>query len=315
MALPHPNAPRAAGAHHARVETTMIEASSTPRELTDAEIAALLAPKSVWTRADVRRSVALALVSSVVFVGAAVFLVGRSEGWAAVRQAFLSWPDFQAAFPRVLEGFKLNFKIFMIAEPIILAIGMLLALIRSGRNPVLFPARAAAVAYIDIFRGAPALLVILTLGFGVPALQITGLPNTAVFWGTVACILTSSAYQAEVFRAGIESVHGSQRAAARSLGLSNAQALRFVVLPQAVRRVIPPTLSGFVSLQKETALISVLGPLEATRQAQIYASLNFNFTSYLAAGLIFIAVTIPLARLTDYLLARSMQRQTMGGAV
>ncbi len=293
----------------------MTEASSAPRELTDAEIAALLAPKSVWTRADVRRSALVAFVSSVVFVAAAVFFVGRSSGWAAVQQAFFSWPDFQAAFPRVLDGFKLNFKIFMIAEPIILAIGMLLALIRSGRNPVLFPARAAAVAYIDIFRGAPALLVILTLGFGVPALQISGLPNTAVFWGTVACILTSSAYQAEVFRAGIESVHGSQRAAARSLGLSNAQALRFVVLPQAVRRVIPPTLSGFVSLQKETALISVLGPLEATRQAQIYASLNFNFTSYVAAGLIFIAVTIPLARLTDYLLARSMQRQTMGGAV
>ncbi len=293
----------------------MTEASSAPRELTDAEIAALLAPKSVWTRADVRRSALVALVSSAVFVAAAVFFVGRSSGWAAVQQAFFSWPDFQAAFPKVLDGFKLNFKIFMIAEPIILVIGMLLALIRSGRNPVLFPARAAAVAYIDIFRGAPALLVILTLGFGVPALQISGLPNTAVFWGTVACILTSSAYQAEVFRAGIESVHGSQRAAARSLGLSNAQALRFVVLPQAVRRVIPPTLSGFVSLQKETALISVLGPLEATRQAQIYASLNFNFTSYLAAGLIFIAVTIPLARLTDYLLARSMQRQTMGGAV
>ena len=293
----------------------MTEAPSAPRELTDAEIAALLAPKSVWTRADVRRSALIALLSSAVFVGAAVFFVGRSEGWAAVRQAFFSWPDFQAAFPLVLDGFKLNFKIFMIAEPIILAIGMLLALIRSGRNPVLFPARAAAVAYIDIFRGAPALLVILTLGFGVPALQISGLPNTAVFWGTVACILTSSAYQAEVFRAGIESVHGSQRAAARSLGLSNAQALRYVILPQAVRRVIPPTLSGFVSLQKETALISVLGPLEATRQAQIYASLNFNFTSYLAAGLIFIAVTIPLARLTDYLLARSMQRQTMGGAV
>lgn len=293
----------------------MIDVSSAPRELTDAEVTALLAPKSVWTRADVRRSAIVALLSSVVFVAAAVFLVGRSSGWEAVRQAFFSWPDFQAAFPKVLEGFKLNFKIFMIAEPIILAVGMLLALIRSGRSPVLFPARAAAVAYIDIFRGAPALLVILTLGFGVPALQISGLPNTAVFWGTVACILTSSAYQAEVFRAGIESVHGSQRAAARSLGLSNAQALRYVVLPQAVRRVIPPTLSGFVSLQKETALISVLGPLEATRQAQIYASLNFNFTSYLAAGLIFIAVTIPLARLTDYLLARSMQRQTMGGAV
>ena len=185
----------------------------------------------------------------------------------------------------MLEGFKLNVKIFMIAEPIILIVGLLLAVIRSGRNPVFFPARAAVVAYIDIFRGAPSLLVILTLGFGVPALRIAGVPNTAVFWGTVACILTSSAYQAEVFRAGIESVHASQRAAARSLGLSGAQAMRFVVLPQAVRRVIPPTLSGFVALQKETALISVLGPLEATRQAQIYASLNFNFTSYLAAGL------------------------------
>ena len=232
-----------------------------------------------------------------------------------MRQAFFSWPDFRAAFPRVLEGFKLNFKIFMVAEPIILIVGLLLAVIRSGRNPVLFPARAAVVTYIDIFRGAPSLLVILTLGFGVPALRIAGVPNTAVFWGTVACILTSSAYQAEVFRAGIESVHASQRAAARSLGLSGAQALRFVVLPQAVRRVIPPTLSGFVALQKETALISVLGPLEATRQAQIYASLNFNFTSYLAAGLIFIAVTIPLARFTDYLLARSAERRTIGGAV
>src|ERR671918_762690 len=230
----------------------MTHVSSAPRELTEAEIAELLAPRSAWTRADVRRSAAIALVSSIVFFGSLGFLIGRTSGWEAVRQAFFSWPDFQAAFPRVLEGFKLNVKIFMIAEPIILVVGLLLAVIRSGRNPVFFPARAAVVAYIDIFRGAPSLLVILTLGFGM-------------------------------------------------------QALRFVVLPQGVRRVIPPTLSGFVALQKETALISVLGPLEATRQAQIYASLNFNFTSYLAAGLIFIAVTIPLARFTDYLLARSAE--------
>src|SRR5215216_5203976 len=289
----------------------MTDAAGTPRELTEAEIAELLAPRSAWTRADVRRSAAVAFVSSIVFFGALGFLIGRSSGWEAVRQAFFSWPDFQAAFPKVLEGFKL----FMVAEPIILIVGLILAVIRSGRNPVFFPARAAAVAYVDIFRGAPSLLVILTLGFGVPALRISGVPNTAVFWGSVACILTSSAYQAEVFRAGSESVHASQRAAARSLGLSGAQALRFVVLPQAVRRVIPPTLSGFVALQKETALISVIGPLEATRQAQIYASLNFNFTSYLAAGLIFIAVTIPLARFTDYLLARTAERRTIGGAV
>jgi polar amino acid transport system permease protein len=293
----------------------MTDVSGAPRELTEAEITALLAPRSAWTREDVRRSAVIAFVSSIVFFGTLGFLISRSSGWESVRQAFFSWPDFKASFPKVLEGFKLNFKIFMVAEPIILIVGLLLAVIRSGRNPVFFPARAAAVTYVDIFRGAPSLLVILTLGFGVPALRISGVPNTAVFWGTVACILTSSAYQAEVFRAGIESVHASQRAAARSLGLSSAQALRFVVLPQAVRRVIPPTLSGFVALQKETALISVIGPLEATRQAQIYASLNFNFTSYLVAGLIFISVTIPLARFTDYLLARTAERRTIGGAV
>lgn len=286
-----------------------------PHELSEAEIAALLAPRPAWTRADVRRSAFIALISSVVFVSAAMFLLGRSTGWESVRQSFFSWPDFKASFPLVLKGFWLNFRIFMIAEPIILILGLVLAIVRSGRSPVLFPARAAAVAFIDVFRGAPSLLVVLTLGFGVPALRISGVPNTAVFWGSVAVILTSAAYQAEVFRAGIESVHASQRSAARSLGLSNWQAMRYVVLPQAVRRVIPPTLSGFVALQKETALISVLGPLEATRQAQIYASLNFNYTSYLAAGVIFIAVTIPLARFTDFLLARSTQQQTVGGAV
>src|ERR671916_1376504 len=250
----------------------MTSASGIPRELTEAEIAELLAPRSAWTRADVRRSAAIAFVSSIGFFGTLGFLLSRTSGWESVRQAFFSWPDFKAAFPAVLEGFKLNVKIFMIAEPIILVIGLLLAVIRSGRNPVFFPARAAAVAYVDIFRGAPSLLVILTLGFGVPALRISGVPNTAVFWGTVACILTSSAYQAEVFRAGIESLHASQRAAARSLGLSGAQAMRYVVLPQAVRRGIPPTLSGVVGLQKETARILVLRAPEGTRQAQIFAS-------------------------------------------
>ena len=188
-------------------------------------------------------------------------------------------------------------------------------MVRNTRSPVLFPARAVAVAYVDLFRGAPSLLVIFTLGFGVPALRISGVPNTPVFWGTIAIILTSSAYQAETFRAGIDSVHASQRAAARSLGLSSGHAMRYVVLPQAVRRVVPPTLSGFVALQKETALISVLGPLEATRQAQIYASINFNYTSYVVAGLLFISVTIPLARFTDYLLKRSEERRAVGGAV
>lgn len=299
----------------------MAEAPPSTRALTDDELRLLLRPKPVWARRDVQRSAVVALVSTAIVGAAVVFALANSSGWESVKSAFLSWPDFKKAFPKVLDGFKLNVKIFLIAEPIILAFGLLLAVLRSSRAPVLFPARAAAVAYIDIFRGAPALLVILTLGFGVPALRlvqrdILGFdPKSPVFWGSVACILTSSAYQAETFRAGIESIHASQRAAARSLGLSGAQALRYVVLPQAIRRVIPPTLSGFVALQKETALISTLGPLEATRQAQIYASLNFNYTSYLAAGLLFIAITIPLARFTDFLLARTEQRRTIGGAV
>lgn len=289
--------------------------STPPSELTPDQIAALLRPTPQWQRRDVQRSAAIALLSTVVVFGGLAWIISGSAGWQAVQKAFLSPENFVASFPMVLQGFWLNVRIFLIAEPIILLWGLILAIIRSTRSPVLFPIRAAAVAYVDIFRGAPAILVILTLGFGMPALRLPGVPNSAIFWGTLACILTSSAYQSETFRAGIETVHASQRAAARSLGLSSAQAMRYVVLPQAIRRVIPPTLSGFVGLQKETALISVIGPLEATRQAQIYAGMTFNFTSYVVAGVLFIAITIPLARFTDYLLQRTAQRREMGGAV
>lgn len=289
--------------------------STTPTELSPDQIAALLRPVPSWQRRDVQRSALIALLSTLVVFGGLAFVVGGSAGWRVVQQAFFSPQNFADSFPMVLKGFWLNVRIFLIAEPIILVWGLILAIVRSTRSPVLFPARAAAVAYIDIFRGAPAILVILTLGFGMPALRLPGVPNSAIFWGTLACILTSSAYQSETFRAGIESVHASQRAAARSLGLSSSQAMRYVVLPQAIRRVIPPTLSGFVGLQKETALISVIGPLEATRQAQIYAGMTFNFTSYVVAGVLFIAITIPLARFTDYLLQRTAQQREMGGAV
>ena len=287
----------------------------TPTELSPDQIAALLRPVPSWQRRDVQRSALIALASTLIVFGGLAFIVGGSAGWRVVQQAFFSPQNFADSFPMVLKGFWLNVRIFLIAEPIILVWGLILAIVRSTRSPVLFPARAAAVAYIDIFRGAPAILVILTLGFGMPALRLPGVPNSAIFWGTLACILTSSAYQSETFRAGIESVHASQRAAARSLGLSSSQAMRYVVLPQAIRRVIPPTLSGFVGLQKETALISVIGPLEATRQAQIYAGMTFNFTSYVVAGVLFIAITIPLARFTDYLLQRTAQQREMGGAV
>jgi polar amino acid transport system permease protein len=283
--------------------------------LSEAELRKILRKPPVWRRADVQRSFAIAIVSTFLVVGVIAWYLAGTTGWESVRQSFLSWPDFKAAMPKVWEGFKLNVKIFMIAEPIVLVLGLLLAIMRSGRNPVLFPLRAFSVAYIDLFRGAPALLVILMLGFGVPGLRIESLPSSPVVWGTVACILTSSAYTAETFRAGIESIHPSQRAAARSLGLSNTATFIHVVLPQGIRRVIPPLLSGFVGLQKETALVSAIGPLDATRQAQIYSGTNFNYTSYLAAAALFIAITIPLARLTDYLVQRTVRSREVGGRV
>lgn len=281
--------------------------------LTEHQVAQLLQPKKFWEVPGVVRSLVIALLSTIVIFGGLAWLISRSEGWDAVQQAFFSKPDMKNAWPRVWKGFQLNIKMFMIAEPLVLIFGLLLALIRIGTSAVLFPVRALAIAYIDLFRGAPALLVIMMLGFGMPGLRISWLPADPVFWGITACVITSSAYTAETFRAGIESVHRSQRSAARSLGLTNRQTFQHVVLPQGIKAVIPPLISGFVSLQKETALVSTIGPLEATRQAQIYASLNFNYSSYVVAALLFIALTIPLARFTDWLLQRSARRMQMGG--
>lgn len=283
-----------------------------PAPLSDAEIAKLLQKKSAWQQADVIRSTLIAIASTIVLFGGMILFITRTEGWAAVQQAFFSPPDFREAWPRVVDGFMLNVRMFLIAEPIILAFGLLLAVLRLTKNPVLFPLRAFAIGYIDLFRGIPTLLVILMLGFGMPGLRIEWLPASPVFWGVTAIILSSAAYTAETFRAGIESIHPSQRAAARSLGLSGTQAFMHVVLPQGVRAVVPPLLSGFIALQKETALVSTIGPLEATRQAGIYSSLNFNYTSYLAAAILFIAITIPLTRFTDYLLRRSAALRELG---
>jgi polar amino acid transport system permease protein len=260
------------------------------------------------------RSAALASASTVAVAVGAVVLITRSPGWPRVRETFLSWPDFRAAFPDVLAGFWLNVRIFLVAEVLVLALGLLVAVLRGLRAPVLFPVRMLAIGYTDLFRGIPTILVIFLVGFGVPALRLRGVTGDPVVLGTVALVLSYSAYVAEVYRAGIESVHPSQRAAARSLGLRPRQALRYVVLPQAVRRVVPPLLNDFVSLQKDTALVAVLGPLEAVRQAQIYTSSHFNYTPYLAASLLFVALTVPLARLTDHLAARTARRRGPGGA-
>ena len=254
------------------------------------------------------RAAAIAVVSTVLVVVLVAVLLTRSPGWEEVKATFFDWQVFKDSFPEILSAFKLNVKIFLIAEALILVFALVLAVLRSLPGPAAFPLRALAIVYADFFRGVPTILVIALLGFGAPALQI-GVPTSVTFWGIVSLVLVYTAYVSEVYRAGIESVHPSQDAAARSLGLSHFQSLRFVVLPQAVRRVIPPLLNDFIGLQKDTALVGTLGAVEAFNQSQIDAAATFNYTPYLAAAVLFVAITIPLARFTDWLVARDRRRQ------
>jgi polar amino acid transport system permease protein len=247
-----------------------------------------------------------------VFVVAIVLVITRAPGWHEFKKYFFDWSRYSDSFPEISHAFGLNVKIFVIAEAIILVTALALAVIRSLPGPVFFPLRALAIVYADFFRGVPTILVILMLGSGMPALQIGWIPKSQVFWAIVSLVLVYTAYVSEVYRAGIESVHPSQEAAARSLGLTRGQALRFVILPQAVRRVVPPLLNDFIGLQKDTALVSVLGVVETLQQSQIDEAASFNGTYYLVAATLFVAVTIPLARLTDWLLARDRRRHQAG---
>jgi polar amino acid transport system permease protein len=258
------------------------------------------------------RSIAIAIASTVVVFGLVVLLVVTSPGWPEVRRAFFDWRIFRGAWPDIARAFLLNVRIFLIAEAVILVTALVVAVIRSLPGPVFFPLRMFAVAYTDLFRGVPTILVIYILGFGAPALGLSGVPTEPLFWGVVALVLVYTAYVSEVYRAGIESVHPSQEAAARSLGLSRFQSLRFVILPQAVRRVMPPLLNDFIGLQKDSALVALIGPVEAFRQSQIEVAGSFNYTPYLATALLFVLLTIPLARLTDWLVARDRRRQLAG---
>ncbi|MGB2953445.1 MAG: amino acid ABC transporter permease [Gaiellaceae bacterium] len=260
------------------------------------------------------RGVGIAFASTVVFLTAVVLLVVTSAGWPAVRKAFFDVGIFRSSFPEIARAFALNVRIFCIAEGVILLVALAIALLRGLPGPVFFPIRLLAVAYTDLFRGIPTILVIYILGFGAPALQLSGVPSSPLFWGVAALVLVYSAYVAEVYRAGIESVHPSQEAAARSLGLTRPQTLRYVIVPQAVRRVVPPLLNDFIGLQKDSALVALIGPVEAFRQSQIDSASTFNYTPYLATALLFVLLTIPLARLTDWLIARDRRRQLAGGA-
>jgi len=258
-------------------------------------------------------AVAIALVSTGVVFAVLALVIVNAPGWPAVQRSFLNERVFAATLPTVIRQFRINVQLFLLAEALILVLGLVLAVLRGLPGPVFFPIRLLATAYVDLFRALPGVLIIFILGFGIPGLRLEGVPVEPFFWAVIALTLVYSAYVSEVYRAGIESVHPSQEAAARSLGMSRGQALRYVILPQAVRRVIPPLLNDFIGLQKDTVLVSFIGVVEVFRQAQIRQAATFNFTPYIAVALIFVAVTIPLARVTDLLVARDRRRQARGG--
>jgi polar amino acid transport system permease protein len=252
---------------------------------------------------------AVAAVSTVVVLGLVAFVVISSPGWDRVHRTYFWWPDAKAAFPEVASSFWLNIRLFMVVEVFVLIVGVIVAIIRVIPAPALAPVKLLAVLYADVFRGTPTLLIVLLVGFGIPALNLTGMP-TSLFWlGVIALTLSYGAYVAEVIRAGILSIHPTQWASGRALGLSYGQTMRHVVLPQALRRVAPPLLNDFVSLQKDTALLSTIGLVESLRAAQVISGHDFIFTPYVVAAAFFIAATIPLARFTDYLTVRSLRRE------
>lgn len=261
-----------------------------------------------------RRSTAIALLSTLLVGAALTLIVTNAQGAEAVRESFFNWYYAKKAFPRILDGILLNLRVLFIAEFFVLVFGLSIAIARTTTSPVLYPLRLIATIYTDVFRGMPLLLVLFLVGLGIPGLRLPYVPNSAVFLGTVALILTYSAYVAEVIRAGIEGVNPTQRQAARALGLSHPQTLQHVVLPQAFRNVNPPLLNDLVSLQKDSGLISVLGAVDAIRAAGIETAQSFNFTPYVVAGALFVLLTIPLTRYTDWLIRRQDRAQKAQGA-
>ena len=267
-------------------------------------------------RREGTRGVTIAVVSTAVVFVAIVFAVTNSPYWPEVKDFFFNREIFLDSLPQVLAKFRRNILYFCIAEVFVLGLALLLAVMRSLRGPVFTPIRGMAIIYTDVFRGIPTILVVYLLAFGIPTLQIPGLPNSPTFWAIVGLILSYSAYVSEVYRAGIESVHPSQVSAARSLGLSRGQSLRHVVIPQAIRRVVPPLMNDFVALQKDTAIIAfVVAVPEAFKQGQILKAASFNMTPLVVVSLVFLVITIPMTRLTDYLVERERRRRQSGSAV
>ena len=262
-----------------------------------------------------RKQSLIAAVSSVLVLGTLTIILVTSPGWEVVKATFFDIEYGKEVFPTVLKGLWINLQLTFFGGIAIGIIAMGLALLRTTKSPALTPFRFLATAYVDIFRGAPLILIILLVGFGVPALRLQGISSNVIVLGTIAVVLTYSADVAEVIRSGILSIHPSQRAAARSLGLTSGQTMRFVVLPQALRRVVPPLLNDFVSLLKDTGLVSILGVTDAVRAAQINASRTFNYTPYVVAAILFLLITIPMTRYTDRAIRQRTQAQNSEGAI
>jgi polar amino acid transport system permease protein len=270
--------------------------------------------RRAYRRKQNARSVLISFVSTIVFAVIVWITIINTPGWNRVQRSFFDLETAIAAWPRVIAGLWINVQVLFFAVIGVLVLSVLIATIRTLRGPIWFPLRALAAAYTDLFRGLPLIIVLFLVGFGLPGLELFP-RNSAQFWGTIALILTYSAYVSEVFRAGIEAVHPSQRLAARSLGLNHGQSMRIVVLPQAVRKVTPALMNDFVAMQKDVGLISVLGVVDAVRAAQIETAANFNFTPYVVAGLLFVLLALPMIRLTDWYTARLRAREQMGSVV
>ncbi len=252
----------------------------------------------------------LAAISSVVVFGGLIALVLTSPNWDKVQRQVFNWRHFKGSWPSIIDGFWLNLELFFWAMLAIPVTALVVAVARSLRGPAFFPIRLLAIIFTDVFRGVPLILLIFLLGFGIPPLEISGLPTDPKFWGVMALTLSYSAYTAEIYRAGIDAVPESQRSSARAIGLTQMQALRYAILPQAIRNVIPALMNTVVSLQKDVALISILGLREAVRAAEIYKGRTFNYTGFIVATLLFLAISIPLTRFVDWYTARDRARRS-----
>lgn len=284
--------------------------------LDDNSISSAERARREYKRRKQNKSVGVAMLSTIAFAALVWFGLLATPGWQRVEQSFFNWEVAVEAFPRVFDGLLLNLRVLVAAAILVLIFGLLLAILRTLKSPVFFPLRVLSRGYVDLFRGLPLIIVLYLVGFGIPGLRLEFLGRIpAEVLGTIALTLTYSAYVSEVFRAGIESVHPSQRLAARSLGLSYSKSMRLVVLPQAVRKVVPPLMNDFVALQKDVGLISVLGAIDAVRGAQIEAAKFANFTPYVVAGLLFVLLAIPTVRLADRISRKFADREQLGSAL